>query len=228
MAFIDRSFTRILSLLILISYFASPKAQAQTTTKVGWYFSGSYSPMFHSDHIGHALGGEAGISLFKRKLQVGIIYYGRSGPINSQEYTYELPEGTEYKGQQAISLRADHGAFGLSITPVIPLAQNKLTLEIPLVFGQVGAGFYLTGDDRNTPDGRRVSEWENELLDNMDAGFGLLVEGGIRVATPIAKSGGIVAGVGLHYSQAQGWETTVGGTDFLNIPRASIFIRFGN
>ena len=222
------SFPKILFSLILICLTATPKANAQTMTKVGWYFSGSYSPMFHADHIGHAFGGEAGISLFKRKLQVGILYYGRSGPINSQEYLYQLPEGTEYKGQEAISLRADHGAFGLGITPIIPLAKNKLTLEIPLVFGQMGAGYYLTGDDRNTPDGRRVSEWENELLDNMDAGFGLLVEGGIRVATPIAKSGGIVAGVGLHYSQALGWETTVGGTDFYNIPRASFFIRFGN
>ncbi len=240
MLFSQNKSSLLFLLLLLVSPFAQSQAQtpnsplgnenasALNVPKVGWYFSAGYSAMFHSDHIGNAVSAEAGIAVLKRKLQIGIIYYGRSGPINPQEYVYQLPEGTEYKGQSELTLRADHGAFGIALTPRFPVAKGKLSLEFPFVFGQIGAGFYLLGDDRNTPDGRRVSEWENELMNNADAGFGLLVEGGVRVATPIAKSGGIEAGFGLHYTMTPGWETTVGGTNFYNIPRASIFLRFGN
>lgn len=226
----------LLSLLTLSFQLFFSIASAQSSdlvdlpqaNKVGWYFSPSYSPMFHNDHIGNAVGAEIGASFLKRHLQVGFFYLGRSGPINPQEYIYSLPTGEDYKGKTELSVGADHAAFGLAITPIIPLAGKKLNLEIPLVFGQLGAGFYLKGEDRITPDDRRVSEWENELMNNMDAGFGLMLDGGIRVSTPIAKSGGIIGGLGFHYTQTFGWETTVGGRDFFDIPRMSFFLRFGN
>ena len=114
------------------------------------------------------------------------------------------------------------------MTPIIPLGKGRVNLEVPLVFGQIGAGFYLKGEDRHTPDGRRVSEWENELLNNMDAGFGWMVEGGVRVSTAMDRRGEIVGGLGLHYTQTIGWETEVGGTNYYNLPRLSVFLRFGN
>ncbi len=49
--------------------------------------------------------------------------------------------------------------------------------------GYGGFGFYLHGDDRKTPDGRRVSEWEDELLDGRDADANnLVLDVGMRVA----------------------------------------------
>lgn len=45
----------------------------------------------------------------------------------------------------------------------------------------MGADFYLFGDNRITPDGRRVSEWENDLMGDNDAEFSLMYEGGVRL-----------------------------------------------
>ncbi|MCI4667757.1 MAG: hypothetical protein MRZ79_06315 [Bacteroidia bacterium] len=193
---------------------------------VGWFFTPEFSLMAMDQHLGRAVGFQGGVSLAQRRLNVGIFYYGRSGPINPHEVSFTLPGNQTYKGKGTIDFRADHGAFGVMISPQVELGNVKL--DVPLLFGQFGAGFYLTGDDRITPDGRRVSDWEDDLLGNADAGFGFILEGGIRARTAINKNKGIEAGIGVHYTHTIGYESTLGGTAYYRVPRFSIFFLLGN
>ncbi|MEO1804950.1 MAG: hypothetical protein AAFU33_09075 [Bacteroidota bacterium] len=213
------------SALFLILFLITQFLFAQDIPKVKWYFAPEASGMIHDDHLGRAVGLQAGVSLFKERLQVGFVYVGRSGPINPHTETLTLPEGTDYKGQSVLQVRADHALTGLVISPQFQLSPT-LTLDIPIILGTLGAGFFLTDEDRLTPDGRRVSEWENELMGNQDASFGIAFEGGIRVRKQLRE--GISAGIGVHYAQSSGWDTFIGGTDYYNVPRVSIFFLFGN
>ncbi len=220
--------------LTVFSFFwvmATLGLQAQETAsapKVKWFLAPEISGMIHPDHVGRTMGFQAGVSVARERLMVGFFYYGRSGPINPHIENWALPAGQTYKGQSSLALRADHAAFGLMVAPQFALANRKITVDVPVAFGQMGAGFFLVGDDRNTPDGRRVSEWENELLADGDAAFGLMAEGGVRVRFALPESTGMCAGAGVHYTRTFGWQTTVGGSDYYNVPRISLFLLFGN
>ena len=63
----------------------------------------------------------------------------------------------------------------------------------------------LHGDDRETPDGRRVSEWENELLDGMDSATSLAIDIGMR-ASYVPRAGWWQPYVGVHYLFTPGYE----------------------
>lgn len=191
--------------------------------KTNWFLAPEVSGIFRGDHLGRAVGFRTGFEVWKENLQIGFFYYGRSGPINDQTYVLELPSEKAYKGKTSLQLGADHAAFGLVLEPKIALS-SKLKLHIPLSLGQLGAGFYLKDADRITPDGRRVSEWENELMDSMDAGFGWLVEPGVRLGWQLNANQAVQ--LGLHYSQTIGWETFIGGTDFYNKFRLSLAWHF--
>ncbi|MEM9984545.1 MAG: hypothetical protein AAF804_05555 [Bacteroidota bacterium] len=215
----------IIFIILTLSLCFNPihsRAQSSAT----WFFTPEFSLMLHGDHAGNTVGFQAGVSLLKNHLQVGFFYYGRSGPINGQTYEIALPDGQTYRGKEVVPVRADQGSFGLMLAPQITF-QNGWALDFPLNVGQLGAGFYLFGDDRITPDGRRVSAWENELMDGRDAGFSLLFEGGVRLKAPLGKDTGIKAVAGIHHAYAPTWETFVGGTDFYNVPRISLGIQFG-
>lgn len=215
---------RFILLLTAIFLIQLLSAQSSSAPKVGWYVSPEYSTLLHQDHIGHAVGFQTGVRILKNRLQVGFFYYGRSGPINGQTFSLDLPDGETYKGQSTIQLRADQAAFGLHLAPQFKLGENW-NLDIPIMIGQMGAGFYLFGDDRNTPDGRRVSVWENELMEGVDAGFSLHLEGGVRFKRQIQEHARLM--LGLHYAYAPSWETFVGGTTFYNVPRISLGVEFG-
>ncbi|MEO0404097.1 MAG: hypothetical protein AAF193_04435 [Bacteroidota bacterium] len=178
----------------------------ENESKIGWFLNPEIGGMFHSDHFGTTLGGSLGIKILDDRLKIGATFWGRPGPINDQTYTVVPVNGQIYKGQSSITLRADHGAAGLYVAPIFSI--NKFKLEIPLSVGQMGAGFYLLGDDRLTPDGERVSVWEDRLMDGMDAGFSLYYDIGIRAFVPL-KNDNLNLGVGLHYFMAPDWETYV-------------------
>ncbi|MBL8618275.1 MAG: hypothetical protein JNM72_21860 [Deltaproteobacteria bacterium] len=78
-------------------------------------------------------------------------------------------------------MRSDGGTTGLLIEAGLPLAQGKLRLSAPLLLGYGGYGFYLVGEDRETPDGRKPSAWEDELLAGADSAFGVVVDGGLQL-----------------------------------------------
>lgn len=197
--------------------------------KIGWYITGEYSTLFLDSHVGNAVGFSAGVTLFSDHLKIGFFNYGRSGPINSTTFITALPEGVSYKGRTSLELRADHGAFGLMIAPSFNLPNSKMQIDIPIYIGSVAAGFYLAGEDRTTPDGRRVSEWEDELFQGEDANFAGMTEIGVRLLIP-SKLNRLKYGIGMHYTTTQDWSTYAdpSGDFYNNKLRASFFIQFGS
>lgn len=205
----------------------APAGSNHKSPGIGWFLSPEYSALFHTDHLGHALGFQAGVQLLNGHLKAGLFYYGE---VAQNPYTVEamLPSGVSYKGKNSLSLGADHGAFGLMLAPVIRLPNSGIALDFPVYYGSLGAGFYLQGEDRITPDNRRVSKWENELFEGRDAAFAGLFEVGVRALMPTNLKG-MQWGVGLHYTTVQGWETFVdpSGDFYNNKFRASLFVNFG-
>lgn len=201
----------------------------QKKTKLGWYVSPEVSAMFLPDHVGKAVGFQMGFRFFKDHLKVGYFFYGRSGPINRATFTTKLQDGVTYKGKSQLELRADHGAFGLMIAPSFHLPGSRVEIDVPIYIGSIGAGFYLAEDDRKTPDGRRVSEWENELFLKQDAAFAGLTEFGIRVLFP-TKNPYTKIGIGMHYAMVSDWKTYYdpNGEFYNNKFRSCLFIQFGN
>ena len=195
--------------------------------KIGWFITPEYGTMFLKDHIGQTVGFSMGVKLFKDHLKIGYFNYGRSGPINSYTINTPLPDGKTYKGKSSIDLRADHGAFGLMIAPSFTLRKSKIEIDFPINIGSIGAGFYLAGDDRKTPDNRRVSEWENELFEGNDAAFAGMFEFGVRAFMP-TQINGLQWGVGVHYLTVQDWTTFAdpSGDFYNNKLRASVFVNF--
>ncbi|MEM9919196.1 MAG: hypothetical protein AAF990_13925 [Bacteroidota bacterium] len=186
--------------------------------------------MFLDEHIGNAVGVSIGITTKNRKWDFGIRTYGRSGPINQgQVYDLVLEEGVTYKGKSVIQVANDHGYLGLEIAYNLKLNADRLVIRFPISFGQFGAGFYLLDDDRITPDGRRVNEWEDELQEGNDAGFGLLSEfGGQVIYQLIPNNRYLNLFAGLTYTNTYGYESFLGEEDFYNNKlRGSIGIRVG-
>lgn len=174
--------------------------------KIGWYVTPEVSALLLDNHVGKAVGVSFGFNFFNEHLKVGAFTYGRSGPINSKTFKTNLAPGTTYKGKQSIDLRADHGAFGLMLAPSFKLPESGIEIDFPIYIGSIGAGFYLAGEDRKTPDNRKVSEWENELFDGKNAAFAGMMEYGVRAFFP-TKLNGLKWGVGLHYTTVQDWQT---------------------
>ncbi|MEO0779230.1 MAG: hypothetical protein AAF146_21890 [Bacteroidota bacterium] len=193
-----------LALLLGVTSTFALRAQSPEPSKIGWFLSPEFGTIFHGDHLGRTVGVALGLKLWRNRLLLGFQTYGRSGPINPTVFTIEAADGQTYRGSSTLRLRADHGAFGLLLAPVFDL--GRWQLQVPLNVGGMGAGFYFTGEDRETPDGRRVSEWENQMMDSRDAGFGTWLEFGLRGSVALPTSG-LRLGAGLHYLLTPGWET---------------------
>lgn len=219
--------TLVLRFTVFIAIAHDAVSSYPNKRKIGWFVSPEYSTMFLTGHNGLAVGFLMGIKLFKDHLKVGYFNYGRSGPINRYTVNTKLPTGVTYKGKSSIDLRADHGAFGLMIAPSFTLPKSNIEIDFPVNIGSIGAGFYLAGNDRKTPDGRRVSEWENELFEDKDAAFAGMTEFGIRVLFP-TRINGLQWGIGVHYLTVQDWTTYANpsGDFYNNKLRASVFVNF--
>jgi hypothetical protein len=196
--------------LFLSVFFMTSSAYSQSN-KIGWFITPEVGGMILENEVGKTVGASLGIKVWKNRLKLGIYTYGRPGPINSQTYT----------------VRADQLSFGLLIAPTFKL--ENWSFDIPLNIGTMGAGFYFAGDDRITPDGDRVSVWENKLMDEKDAGFGTYLEAGVRAFIP-SKNENIQYGVGLHFTTVQGWSTYYdpSGDFYNNKLRFSLFVNFGS
>lgn len=221
----------IISVIILASISSIAFSQEATISddqSMGFYFQPEYSAVFLNDHIGNAVGFGLGISSKNRKWDLGLRYYGRSGPINPKEYELILPEGETYKGESSILLGHDHGYLGLEAAYTLRLKNDRVAIRIPISFGQLGAGFYLKGEDRYTPDGERTSVWEDRIQDGSDAGFGFCSEFGAQLLYQLtAKNNHINLMLGATYMNTYGYESFLGSTDFYNNKlRASAGFRF--
>lgn len=204
-------------------------AQDQDTkpAKVGWFVTPEVGTMFLGNHIGKTVGTSLGVNVWKNRLKIGVFAYGRSGPINGKTFVATLPEGVSYKGQSRLNLRADHGMFGLLVAPTFRV--KAIELDVPIMVGVVGGGFYLAGDDRKTPDGARVSEWENKLFAGLDAAGASAVEIGLRAFVP-TKIKGVKIGAGVHYTTTQPLKTYYdpSGDFYNNKVRASLSVNFSS
>lgn len=206
------------SALLFIFSAKSIAQDVEVKSGIGFYFNPHYSAMFLDDHVGNAFGFNIGISSKNRKWTAGIRFYSRSGPINEgQEYDLVLADGQTYKGKSVLKLGADHGYVGVEIAYSFRASDDKILVRIPVSMGQVGAGFYLKGEDRITPDGRRVRDWEDDLQEGNDAGFGAALELGVEVFySPFEDLPYIAFGGGAHYTKTFGYESFIGGDDYLN------------
>lgn len=192
--------TRLLALTLAVLPFTS-RADLGVFAGVDW------RTMYVADHFAHGPGAQAGVIFFGGHLKVGLSGFARPGPINPA--TFEVTPLREYKGQSTLKLRSDGALFGLLVAPVFQLPGTPLSVELPVVFGQGAFGFYLHDEDRVTPDGRRVSEWENELLDGRDSFVGLGLEGGVRLALRFEQAAWVQPWVGVSVSTVFGYDTFV-------------------
>ena len=218
----------VLTLIVALSAVSTTNAQdVPKSNQIGWFITPEVGVMFLEDHVGNSVGASFGMKLWKNRLKIGINAYGRSGPINPKTFTVEAYNGQSYKGSSTLTLRADYGTIGLMIAPTFKV--KNVEIDVPVSYGMGGGGFYLVGDDRNTPDGARVSEWENKLMNGEDAASGSWMEFGVRGFFP-SKINGIQVGAGVHYSIVQGWKTYYdpSGEFYNNKLRASLFVNFGS
>ncbi len=211
--------------LLIITAIVLFTLTASAQKKTGWFITPEVGTMFLEDHVGKTVGASFGLLVWQKRLKVGIHTYGRSGPINGKTFTIEASGGQTYKGSSTLTLRADQLSFGLLIAPTFNVGDWQL--DVPINFGTMGAGFYFAGDDRITPDGDRVSVWENRLMDERDAGFGTWLEIGVRAFVP-TKNEHVQWGLGVHYTTTPGWETYYdpSGDFYNNKIRASLFVNF--
>lgn len=155
-------------------------------------------------HASHGPEFAAGVRLFSGWLRLGIGGYNRPGPLNPKTFDVESSNGVSYNGSETLSLKSDGGVVGLLIGTNIPMT-SWLAIDIPVIVGQAAFGFYLAGEDRETPDGRRVSEWENEMQDARDASFALGVDAGLRAQFTVASIPWLRPAVGVHYLMTPGY-----------------------
>lgn len=190
----------LLSLLFaLVSQVTHAEAQDRDLQAVAPYVGVGWRVLALGDHVSNGPDYQVGVVLYEH-LRIGIAGFARPGPINGQTFALELPDGQTYKGQSTLSLRSDGSVLGLQLAPLVPLPpKTRLEIQVPLILGFGGFGFYLTGDDRKTPDGRRVSEWETELMDDRDASLGFALDVGLRIGIRVYKQW-LRVYVGAHYT----------------------------
>ncbi len=214
---------------LFVVLFASV-VNAQNTPKpkkIGWFLTPEVGTMFLDNHVGRTVGASFGVKVLKNRLKIGIHGYGRSGPINPETFTVKAYNGLSYKGNSTLTLRADWGTVGVLVAPTFKI--KNVEIDVPVSYGMGIGGFYLFGDDRKTPNGDRVSVWEDKLMNGEDASAGSWLEFGTRVFFP-TKIKGVQIGAGVHYTMVSGWKTFYdpSGDFYNNKLRASLFVNFGS
>jgi hypothetical protein len=219
---------KIIMVAFIFATISKAFSQEETKpSKIGWFITPEVGAMFLESHVGNTFGASFGLKFWKDRIKVGIMGYGRSGPTNSATFDLKPINNQTYKGKSTLKLRGDWGTFGLMIAPTFKI--KNVELDVPISFGGGVGGFYLVGDDRITPDGDRVSVWENKLFNGEDAAFGSLTEFGVRAFFP-TKIKGMTFGGGVHYTLINGWKTLYDPTGefYNNKLRVSLFVNFGS
>jgi hypothetical protein len=161
---------------------------------------------FLADHVSHGPAFSAGVNLLGGHLRIGLAGFGRPGPWNPAEFQVKLADGVTYKDKDTLTLRSDGGMLGLYTSGSIRLQKLPVSLELPITLGFGGFGFYLQGEDRITPDGDRVSVWEDRLFNDTDSYIGPMLESGLRVTLTEQSARPYV---GVQYTLMPGFETMV-------------------
>lgn len=165
--------------LVVFAWMSSVASAAPVAVDLEWRGNA------YADHLSHGPGVALSWGMLGDHLRVGLAGFARPGPINPATFTLELD--TPYNGKNALELRSDGGAMGLLVQPGTAVGRG-LRLDVPVMLGYGGYGFYLTGEDRETPDGALPSVWEDALMDGRDSAFGLVVDGGLRLTARTAHT----------------------------------------
>ncbi len=201
---------KTLALISLLLMTLPAQASEERPSSVGYFVGLDWRAMGLAGHFSHGPGFQGGVTVLGGRLKLGVAGFARPGPINPATFTVQAAGGRTYNGSSTLSLRSDGGFFGLMVAPVLPVPGVEwLSAELPITLGQGGFGFYLHGDDRRTPDGRRVSAWEDELLDGRDSSFGLGLDAGLRLVLRPSASAFVRPYAGVHYSTVLGYDTYV-------------------
>jgi hypothetical protein len=220
---------KVIFAIILIAFISSSICAQDSSTppKIGWFVTPDVGVMFLGGSVGKSVGTSFGIKLWKNRLKVGVLAYGRPGPINSATFETTPYQNQTYKGQSKLKLRSDWGVIGGFIAPSFKV--GKTEIDIPIAYGLGIGGFYLHGDDRKTPDGSRVSVWEDKLFNGEDATAGTVTDIGARVFFP-TKINGVRYGMGVHYTMVSGWKPFAdpSGDLYNNRFRVSLLADFGS
>jgi hypothetical protein len=176
---------------------------------VGAFVNLEWRAFLLGGHLSHGPAFSAGASFLRDHLKVGIAGFGRPGPWNPAEFEVKLSNGVTYKGKDTLSLRSDGGMVGAQLAGAFRLARLPVAIELPVLLGFGGFGFYLQGEDRITPDGDRVSVWEDRLFNDTDSFIGPMLEGGIRAALTHDTERVSRPSVAVQYTLMPGFQTAV-------------------
>lgn len=200
----------LLRLLLLFSLLLPSTASAQD---VGGYVRTEWRVFGLAGHVSHGPSIAGGVRLLDGVLRIGLTGFARPGPMNPQTFTVAPATGEPYRGQDELTLRSDGAYIGAEVVLDLEVPGVPWLHVLPGVSGGSGAfGFYLTGDDRTTPDGRRVSAWENELQDGRDAGAGFGLELALRLAFVIPGAESIRPTIGGGYYTTIGYDAYARGS----------------
>jgi hypothetical protein len=176
---------------------------------VGMFIDLEWRVMGVGAHVSHGSAFAAGASFFDGALRLGVGGLSRPGPFNSKTFDVTIPEGRTYKGKTVLSLRNDGGMAGLHVGLSVDAPLDGFAVDLPLTVGYGGFGYYLSGLDRETPDGRRVSEWEDELFDGKDSHLGIVVDAGLRIRYCMKSLPWVAPYAGAAYTLVPGFRTIV-------------------
>ena len=202
----------ILALSLLLGVAHAPLARAQPAearVPIGGFVDLEWRVFGLGGHASHGPAVAAGVTFADGAFRLGLGGLGRPGPWNPRTFDVTLSEGETYRGQQTLSLRSDGGMLGLHVAGAFEIPRARLAIMVPVTFGYGGFGFYLHGADRDTPDGRRVSAWENELFDDRDSHIGIVLDAGLRVAFILARTRYVRPYVGVSFTAVPGFDTLV-------------------
>ncbi len=202
---------RTRTILALSLNLVTPVAAAQERPRGASFFAGfDWRAMYLADMPAHGFGVQAGALLANGRLKVGFYGFFRPGPINPATVTVNAAGGRSYRGSRQLTLRSDGSFIGAFVAPVVRLGE-RFVLEFPIAVGMSAFGSYLVGADRDTPDGRRVSAWANELFDGRDSSFAFGLEAGVRLGLRLRGAAGVIPYVGLHGHHAFGYDAFASG-----------------
>jgi len=183
--------------LLLLPRLASADTGATPFVDLGWRVMGL------ADHPSHGPDFQAGVRLWDH-LKIGLGGFARPGPINPR--TFQVEPADPYRGQTTLDLRSDGAVVGLLLAPAFRV--GRLEIELPVILGYGAFGFYLVGEDRETPDGERVSVWEDRLLGGADSGGGFALDFGVRLGLH-TRARFVRPFLGLHYTTILGYDATL-------------------
>lgn len=203
--------TDLVALVASLVLAGGSTARAQDVP-VGGFVDLEWRVLGMGEHVSHGPAFAAGATFLDGALRLGIGGLSRPGPLNPQTFDVTLPSGTSYRGQEVLSLRSDGAMLGLHLAVAFEMPGAPwLAVSIPLTVGYGGFGFYLHGADRETPDGARVSTWENALFEGRDSFLGVVLDGGVRLHVVIPEAPWLRPYVAIYYSGVPGYDTLVRG-----------------